>query len=52
MGKGITISNSFFFTNVVAALIAYRHQKKKPSLNFSSQEIDLLSEEFKPENFA
>lgn len=39
-----------FLTNVVAALIAYTHQKKKPSLNFSSQEIDLLSEEFKPDN--
>ena len=25
-------------------------KKKKPSLNFSSQEIDLLSEEFKPDN--
>ena len=39
-----------FLTNVVAALIAYTHQKNKPSLNFSQQEIDLLSEEFKPEN--
>ena len=39
-----------FLTNIVAALIAYTHQKKKPSLNFSSQEIDLLSEEFKPDN--
>ncbi len=39
-----------FLTNVVAALIAYTHQKNQPSLNFSQQEIDLLSEEFKPEN--
>ena len=38
-----------FLTNIVAALIAYTHQKKKPSLNFSEKEIDLLSKEFQPE---
>ena len=39
-----------FLTNIVAALIAYTHQKKKPFLKFSEKEIDLLSKEFKPEN--
>ncbi len=39
-----------FLVNVVAALIAYTHQEKKPSLNFSSAEIKLLSQEFELEN--
>ena len=31
-----------FFVNVVAGLIAYCHQEKKPALNLSPQDVNLL----------
>jgi transposase len=32
-----------FMVNLVAGLIAYTHQEKKPSLNFPKKQVDLLS---------
>ena len=37
-----------FLTKIVAGLIAYTHQKKKPSLNFSREDLEILSEELRP----
>jgi hypothetical protein len=33
-----------FMVNLIAALVAYTHQKDKPSLRFSPQEVVLLCE--------